>query len=211
MPKSRAQSERIFRHVGRLVITWNDLELQFRRVLFAFTETHEDFVNVATLTADMQADALFKATKAIAKEQEAFRTRLNQFLHAIAEKTGHPRLHYELPSEHVDHLCRCADRLRLYRNYYAHGITSPFGPASYTLSGITARVGLQTHDSPIKIRELSRTIAAINRTMRYAQKLERCISQYRNGEGTPSWPKKIPIVPELKKTYRPITSTLRLL
>jgi hypothetical protein len=213
MPKKRARPEQIFRNVGRLVVAWNDLELHVRRVLFALTDTHEHFVSVAVLTADMQADALLKALKAVAKEHDTFHTKFNLFLGTLTENTNREPGQIELISEHVEHLYKCADRLRLYRNYYAHGITSPVGKESYTLGKLTARGGLLVYDSPIKIHEIIRTIAAISRTIRYARGLERRLNHRVSGKGKqPPWPAKIPIPAEHKKrSNSPLTNQLPVL
>lgn len=212
MRKNRSQSDSIFRCVGRMVIAWNDLELQIRRVLFAITDTHEHFLSVATLTADMQAEALFKALKSVAKEHDRFHAKFNRFLVVISEKTGRTPTQIGPISEHIENLYTCADRLRLYRNYYAHGITSPAGKITYTLGSMTARKGLSLHDHPIKLRDITKTTAAITQTVKYGRRIEQCLRTRQSRATKPiQWPPKVRPLPELKKAYTSLTDQLPIL
>jgi hypothetical protein len=212
MSKSRAQSEQIFRHVGKLVIRWNDLETQMRRMVQSITE---EWFTVHVLTADMNSAGLIRVLKLLAAEQDADMTRLNRFAAAAAEKTGRHLRKIDMISEHVGRLADSADSLRLHRNLYAHCISSPTKEVnSFTLGGWTTRSGrFAGHDQPLRLREIARTISLIDRTIRYAKRLEKCLqlnAQPRHRPG-PKWPPKIPIPAKPNKQLISISERMPLL
>ncbi len=193
MSKSRAQSERIYKHVGKLVVSWNDLELQLRRLLYCLSP---DWFTATVLTADMQASGLLHVVKTMAGEHDADATKLNRFMEDARPKTGHKVRPLDLVKEHVNRVVECADSLRLHRNYFAHGINSPTVKIPYfTLGGMTARKQrLAMYDRPIELAEIRRITALIGRTTRYAKQLESCIRANQRTLGKPPrWPQKLPV------------------
>jgi hypothetical protein len=200
MPKSRAQSVRIFRHVGKLVVRWNDLELQMRRLVQYITE---DWFIVHVLTAEIPAEKLIRVLKLLAAERDADMTKLNRFTAAAAEKTGRHGRKIDMVSEHVGRVVDCADSLRLYRNMYAHGITSPTVYVNkFTVSGWTTRKGrLAEYNVPLKLAEIARATSLIGQVLRYAGRVERCLKANSDSRthSPVKWPQKLAVPAAPKK------------
>ncbi len=191
MPRSRVQSERVFSQLGKLVVRWNDLELQLRRLLFSLCD---DWVTAAIFSVEMNMHAFLNALRIVAKEYDAHVEKLNRL---IRQAAGTP---HDLVSEHVHCVADCADALRLYRNYYAHGITSPREGEPFTVGGINARGRLTTYDQLLTAAEMRKITVLIGRTVRYAQAVERCIAANEHpSRARPTWPEKLPVPDKLKK------------
>jgi hypothetical protein len=213
MSKSQAQSKRIFSNLGKLVVRWNDVETQLRRLLLCVTD---DWFNATLLTIDLPVANFIQALKTIVSERDVDAARFNTFIEAISQKTGRTVRPTDLVSEHVNHVLECADRLRMYRNLYAHCITSPTDDVPhFTLGGMTARNGhrLKRYDFPVDLRKIRKTIAAIERTVQYAQRVEKCIKIAQDSQrpSGPKWPKKPSLPPKLDKPMSTISDRIPLL
>jgi hypothetical protein len=205
------QSEQIFKSVGKLIVRWNDLELQLRRLLYCLAE---DWFTAAALSVDMQAANLIQALKTFAAEYDADSTKWNRLFVALSEQTGRPAQTKGPVFEHVNWIVESANRLRLHRNLYAHCINSPTREVPrFTLGGMTARGRrLSDYDFPLDLREIRKVISLISATISYAQKVERCIKAAQDSKRTslPKWPKKLPLPPELKKSLRNLSDRMPL-
>lgn len=196
---SKVQSERMFAQLGKMVVLWNDLELQLKRLLVCLSD---DVITVLILSTDMQASALVNAVETMAREYDVHRTKFGQFSKAVSEKTGRPPQTFEPISEHVNCVIACADKLREYRNYYAHGVVTPGRNDPLMVGGITARGGrLDTYDAQFTVAELKRITTLIGQTVRYAERVIKCISARKDdpSQTRPTWPKKLPVPEKLKK------------
>jgi hypothetical protein len=201
MRRRYARSERIYREIGRLIISWNDLELHLRRLLYAISE---DWFSIAALTVDINSDGLIRALKLLSAERDVEVIQINQITQQTIEETGRPFKLMGTIAEHVGRVADCADRLRLHRNIYTHCITSPteHNPR-FTLGGMTARNGrLATFDLPLRVTEIKKTTNLIERIVRYTQRVEKCVKQNSKvSRRSPKWPQK----PELpKRPSRPL-------
>jgi hypothetical protein len=205
----RPSPDQLFRHIGQLVIQWNDLDLQFRRLILALTE---DELSVLVLIADYSSAELIRTTDRLAIDQDAFNARFDKRLKLISEKTGNHTPPSESIHPHIVELTQRADKLRVYRNYYAHSIVSPIGnDPHHSLGGVTARDGKGLHEfsAPIKLSEIRETTALIRRTLRYAQQLERCIASRRSSRQKPiPWPRPPAMVAALRKIKTPVNFPL---
>jgi hypothetical protein len=108
--------------LGRLVIYWNDFEIQIRSLLLVLTNDPE---TAAILSAGFETDALFSAVRTLASEYDASRKRLNTRFMIEADNGNIKVRLYEEAAAHVHHLIDCADGLREYRNMYVQGVCSP--------------------------------------------------------------------------------------
>jgi hypothetical protein len=213
MPIKRSQSEALFKAVGKLAIRWNDLELQLRRVGCSFTD---DWFTVTTLIVDLQAANLIQAIKPLAAEHDVEAAKLNRFLDEARPKTGHRVRLRDMVFPHVDYLLTSADRLRLHRNLYIHCINSlvPEGHPPFVLGGMTTRATgrLSDYEFPIKLREINKVTAAIEKAILYADRVGKCIAQNIDNERrtAPKWPKPITPYPKLKKPYAAISDRMPL-
>lgn len=213
MRASVAQSEALFKSVGKLAIRWNDLDLQLRRLAYSLTD---DWFTVAILTADLQTANLIQAIRLLAKEYDVESTKLNNFLDEARPKTGHHIRARDMIFDHVDCALTCADRLRLYRNLYIHCIISPtaYHPSGFILGGMTTRSNgrLSDYEFPLKIREINKVTTAIYHAVNYAAHIEYCIklNQDIDRKSAPRWPKKLIPYAQLKKPYSALTDRMPL-
>lgn len=210
MSKFRAQPNALFKAIGKLAVRWNDLELQLRRLTQHLTD---DWLSTLALTVDLQAVSLIHSIKVLTAEHDANKAKLTRFLEEARPKTGHRVRSPHLVAEHVGQLLKCADSLRLHRNLYVHCINSPTRDIPYfTLGGISARSGrLSIFETPIRLREIAKVTTAIERTVRYAAKIERCVMI--NNEhhlAPPRWPKKLDPYAPLKKPLNSVSERIPL-
>lgn len=168
MAKRSSQSEAVFKGIGKLAIRWNDLEVELRRLA---CELYDDWFLVAMFTADMQASALLRAIRPLAEEYDVETRKLNRFLEQAHPVTKHDVPERDLICEHVSCVLKCADRLRLYRNLYVHGVSSWEG--SFILGGITTKANnrFSQFEFPLRLPEIRKVSAAVERTVRYSRKV----------------------------------------
>jgi hypothetical protein len=214
MRKSRAQSEQIFKAVGKLVVSWNDLELHVRRLLFALCD---DWFTSAVLTADMQISNLLDVLRIFAAEHDVDSTKLNKFNSAAREKLG-PRARYrDMVSEHVGRAADIGHVLRNYRNLYAHGVNSPIrGRSYYSLGGMTARnkKRLVVYDHPLRVSQIKKVTRLITSTVRYIDKVEQSVRANKENiklHYAVKWPTKPDIPPAFEKASKPLNEHIPLL
>jgi hypothetical protein len=212
MRKSRAQSEAIFKSVGKLAVRWNDLDLQLRRLAYSLTD---DWFTVAVFSADLQTANLIQSIRVLTAEHDVESSKLNRFIEEARPKTGHRVPLRDMIYEHVDCVLTCADRLRLYRNLYVHCINSPTRDVQhFTLGGMTTRSNgrLSDYNFPLRITEIRKVTAAIERTVRYTEKIEKCIRINQNSkrQAATKWPKKLVPYAKLKKPLSALTDRMPL-
>jgi hypothetical protein len=192
--KSRSTTDQL----GRLVMYWNDFEIQIRSLLLVLTNDPE---TAATLSADFETVALFNAVRTLANEYDANRKRLNTRLMIEADNRNIKVRLYEEAATHVHHLIDCAARLREYRNMYVKEVRSP---QKYE--------GIKTcRDHPISSQkvspqlnlpdDLNRTTTEILALTKYAITLISCIQKNdsRKARVRLEWPMKPPLPEGLRK------------
>jgi hypothetical protein len=164
-----------------------------------------DWFIVHVLTAEIPAEKLIRVLKLLAAERDADMTKLNRFTAAADEKTGRHTRKIDMVSEHIGRVVDCADSLRLYRNMYAHGITSPTTVLNtFTVSGWTTRKGrLAEYNVPLKLAEIARATSLIGQVLRYAQKVEKCLKENaeHRSHSSPKWPPKLDVPAKPSKQY----------
>jgi hypothetical protein len=212
MPKSPAQSEKLWKEIGRVVLYWNDLELRLRRILHLLSN---DWFSVALLTADMQSVTLIQTVRIFAAEHDVDSGKPNKLLDLTRDKVGHNLAPKESIFKHVKHVCDCADRLRAHRNLYAHCVTSPTKDVPrYTVSGWTTRNRgrLAQYDVPLNLGEMRKIAKLMTQAISYAERVENCIrqSQDSNRKTPVKWPKQIDLPDQLEKLHTTINETLSL-
>jgi len=107
--------------LGRLVIHWNDLEIQIRSLLVTLTV---DATSAEILTADLKTVAMFNAVRALAIEYDARRRRLNTRITIDADNENIKAKLYDAAAAHISHLIDCADRLPDYKKIFVHRTNS---------------------------------------------------------------------------------------
>jgi hypothetical protein len=208
MAKPRVRPNQLFSYIGKIAVHWNDLEVHLRRLLHSLSE---DWFTAAVFSADLQVANLIQVIKTFAAEYDADATKMNRFILAASEKTGRYVRPRDLVSEHVNRVCDCADRLRLYRNAYVHCITSPTKDVPrYTFGGMTVRKGrrLEEYDLPLIPADIRNLATLIRRTILYAQRVEKCIKDNEDTKihSPPKWPEKLPVRPaELIKPLKSLS------
>jgi hypothetical protein len=216
MSGSRAHSELIYKQIGELVILWNDLELQVRRIMNCLCD---DWFTVSVLSADMPAASLIQTVKIMAAESDADAAKMNRFIAAAYEKTGRYVRARDPIFEHVERVAECADKLRTYRNFFAHGVNSPTSKIPhFTLGGMTTRGKrrrLTIYEHPLRLPEIRKIIALISKTVRYGQRVEKCIQNNKDPRAMrrrsgPKWPKKIPIPKPVNRRFQNLTERIPL-
>jgi hypothetical protein len=199
MARARAQTAHLLKLVGKLVARWNDLEWGLRYILFAISY---DRLTAAILTADAQAVNLMNAVRIMASERDITTSRINVGLSEAAQKEGIRVKLIEPISPHVHHLLDCIDRLREFRNFYVHGITTPRGKAKpFSVHGITARVRLAMYHQVITKDDLTNLIKQTDEIFRYAEGVYKAILANASAKlnERPTWPKKPPLPDRLVK------------
>jgi hypothetical protein len=212
MLRASAQPDALFKAIGQLAVRWNDLDIQLRRLAYSLTD---DWFTVAVFTTDMPVADLIQSIKLLAAEHDVESSKLNKFLDITRPKTRHRVRSRDLIHEHVAHAVTCADRLRLYRNLYVHCVNSPgIMDSRFTLGGMTARSNGRLSDYllPLRMREIRKVIAAIQRTTMYVYKEEMCIraNQDNNRRSRPTWPNKPTPYMKLKRPYAALTDRMPL-
>jgi hypothetical protein len=210
--KSCDQSEALFKSIGKLTVRWNDLDLHLRSLAQSLTD---DWFAVAVFSVDLQTTNLIQSIRILTTEYDVESTKLNHLLEAARPKTGHRVRSRDMIYQHVNCVLTRADRLRLYRNLYIHCINSPFGHhPTFTLGGMTTRSTgrLSDYEFPLRITEIKKVTAAIGRTVRYAEKVERYIqvNQDYKRHAAPPWPKKITSYAKLTRPFNALTDRMPL-
>jgi hypothetical protein len=190
--------------VGKLVLTWNDLDQWIRHLIYLIAMN--DALTVMVLTADMRTSAALNALRALTIEQDA--TAIRSFRRRAAK---HPDLFRpgetgpQAAAPHVQHFIDYVDRLREYRNFYVHGIGNPNPDQGFQATGKTARGRLSAFKKAITPRDLELLTGQIQECIRYALALFHAIDQnhpfarFAPGASPPTWPEKPPLPDKLKK------------
>ena len=191
-------SRSITDQLGRLVMYWNDFEIQIRSLLLLLANDPE---TAAILSADLETVALFNAVRTLANEYDASRKRLNTRLMIEADNRNIKAKLYEEAAGHVHHLIDCAYRLLEYRNSYVQRVCSPLKNESintrhhHPTSSLGVRPELNLPD------DLSCITTQIVALTKYAVTLKVCIQKNDSKKTRVRlvWP---PIRPQLPERLR---------
>ena len=185
IPKRSSISE-----LGRLVMNWNDLEVQIRVLLLKLTN---DVTSAEILAAKLEAPAIFEAVRALANEYDANRKRLNTRLAMEADTHNTKVRFYEEVSSHVNHVIDCAGYLREYKEFYLREVR---GTSKLVRAPI---VNFKVPDCPANYSqlttppELERVATQLKNLAKYTAAIIACIAKNENKRARARlvWPKKL--------------------
>jgi hypothetical protein len=191
----------LLHEMGRLVLTWNDLDWTIRNIIFFLAM--DDAVSVMILTADMNTAAALNALRALAAERDALEARNVQSPQAIkvfGRREVQPIL------DNVKHFIEYTDRLREYRNFYVHGIRSPQEDKGIWARTISARGRYSMHEQPVTVADLRSLSDRIAHCIGYGIRLSHALAaaysylHFSNSAAEPpTWPEKPPLPDRLVK------------
>jgi hypothetical protein len=207
MTKQNTRNRLSSSRLGRLVILWNDLEIQIRSLLLALADESK---TAEILSADLEIDVVFNAVRNLAHEYDAHRKRLNTRLLIEAESRNAKVKLYEEAAAHIIYLIDCADRLLEYRNIYVHGMHSSGTIGDITIRGFNTRIPLPASSQLNWLDDLECVAAEIAALTRYAAALNACVqkNEKRNSHVRVVWPKRPPS-PEKLQASRESVSDVR--
>lgn len=205
-PPLSSDQTNLFTQMGRLIVTWNDLDQLIRGLIFNIAMN--DLMSVMILTADMNTSAAMTALRSLAVEHDAFELGLFKRRMADDERrdyVGPREMQYIAP--HIQHFLDYVDRLREYRNFYAHGINSPNSDGGFLAQSRTARGRLALHSQIIEPSDLEAITDKIKGCIEYGTKLDTAIAQsssylQRPNTPSPTWPERPPLPDRLVKRRR---------
>jgi hypothetical protein len=194
--------------IGRLVLTWNDLDEWIRHLILLISIDAPLVVSV--LTADMNTSAALNALRALTVEQDASGIRHYRRMKAKANLLPPETREPEPFAPHILHFIEYVDRLREYRNFYLHGISNPKPNSGFEARGRTARGRLSEFRKPITSTDIATLTNEIEKCIAYGEAIFRAIDQshpfarYASLSGgdfvLPTWPEKSPLPDRLVKT-----------
>lgn len=203
---STSDGDELLLHLGKLIVTWNDLETLIRQVLYTLSD--RDILTAAILMADMSITGLMNVLRPLAFKYDEWQRAM--FVDLQSERRLRDYLgprQIEPVAPHVNHLIEFTDRLREYRNFYIHGINRPRPGKGFRARTQTARTKFVIFEQPITLADLQILTSEIERCIGYGFKVIDAVVMAREhmssrDVGPPTWPEK-PLLPDrLKKLPR---------
>jgi hypothetical protein len=178
--------------LGRLVINWNDLEIQIRSLLVTLTA---DVTSAEILTADLETAAMFNALRALAIEYDARRRRLNTRITIDADSKNIKARVYDEAAAHIIHLIDCANRLHDYKEIYLHR-TNSIQKSKYIAVNDSKTKTFHELRLPLNLGyDPAQLATQLVNLRRYAAALMRCIIKNENRRSRTQiiWPEEFPL------------------
>jgi len=184
--------------LGRLVIAWNDLEFSIRQILIALA--HEP-ITAVMLSADYNAVTMFNTVRMLVHERDQSHNRINEALRVEMKKRDALIRLYDLAGAHVNNLIDCADRLRIYRNVYVHGIQSAH-KGGFFIGSITARPKFAFHMHKLPVAEVTKITRQVRALSKYAAEILKAVESNQSENrlsSPPKWPQIHPLPERLER------------
>lgn len=189
--------------IGRLVLAWNSLEFELRQLI---TVVAPQAATAALLSADMNAATMSNVLRMLAYEHDDSAKRVNDALLAeMANREKREGVRYafkqtEMLVPHINHLTRCVDLLRAYRNTYVHGILGAH-QGKFFIGTFAAKPRFAFHQHLLPTKEIRIATAQIRRLASYATKLHKAILKNKDPKPSvrPTWPEEPPQPVQLVK------------